>query len=74
MHSKIVSIHHEPEFQKKCRIDLKQKMSRTPNFCPFCTARHHENIKNPSLKLETEFAYDLFFKYDKHDLFFKKGC
>ena len=25
-------------------------------FCPFCTANHYENLENPSLKLETEFA------------------
>ena len=31
-------------------------MSKNPTFCPFCTATQYENIENPSLRLETEFA------------------
>ena len=31
-------------------------MKRIPTFCPFCTANHYENLGNPSLKLDVEFA------------------
>ena len=34
-----------------------QRMSRIPIFCPFSTASHYKNIENPSLKWDTEFAY-----------------
>ena len=33
-----------------------QRMYRIATFCPFCTANHYENLENPSLKVETEFA------------------
>ena len=33
-----------------------QKMSRIPTFCSFCTARHYESLKNPSLKVKAEYA------------------
>ena len=36
--------------------DLITKNVRNSDFCPFCTANHYENLENPSLKLETEFA------------------
>ena len=39
-----------------CSKDRIPKMSRVPTFCPFCTASHGDNIKNPSLKWETKFA------------------
>ena len=32
------------------------KKVKKSEFCPFCTANHHENIKDSSLKWETEFA------------------
>ena len=38
------------------RLDTK-KLLKNPTFCPFCTADHYESLKNPSPKLETEFAF-----------------
>ena len=42
--------------RRNCSIDLIPKNVKIPTFCQFCTANHYENIENPSLKLETEFA------------------
>ena len=42
---------------RNCPIDLIPKNVRTSDFCPFCTANQYENLKNPCLKLQTEFAY-----------------
>ena len=42
--------------RRNCSIDLIPKNVRVPSFCPFCTANHYENLGNPSLKLEIEFA------------------
>ena len=42
--------------RKNCSIDLIPKLYRIPTFFPFCTANHYENLENPSLKLEKEFA------------------
>ena len=36
--------------------DLIPKNVKSSEFCPFCTANHYENLENPTLKLETEFA------------------
>ena len=38
-------------------------MSKSPTFCPFCTAIHGENIENPRLELETGVRIS---KYDCH--------
>ena len=57
LNSGIDSIRHSPEFQKKLldgHDNKKCQVFRIPTFCLFCTARHYENIKNPSLGLETE--------------------
>ena len=32
------------------------KMSRISTSCPFCTSSYYENIKNPRITLDTEFA------------------
>ena len=40
--------------RRYCSIDLIPKNVKT--FCPFCTPNSYENLENPSLKLETEFA------------------
>ena len=43
--------------RRNCSIDLIPKNVKKSDFCPFCTANQYENLENPSLKLETEFAY-----------------
>ena len=37
-------------------IHLMPKKVKDSDFCPICTANHYENLGNPSLKLEIEFA------------------
>ena len=39
-----------------CLIDLIPKNVKNSDFCPFCTGNYYENLENPSLKLEIEFA------------------
>ena len=41
---------------RNCSIDVIPKNVKNCEFCPFCTANHYENLGNPSLKLEIEFA------------------
>ena len=41
--------------RRNCSIDLIPK--NVKNSCPTCTANHYENLENPNLKLEREFAY-----------------
>ena len=42
--------------RRNCSIDLIQKNVENSDFCPFCRANHYELSRNPSLKLEIEFA------------------
>ena len=42
--------------RRNCSIDLIPKNVKVSDFCPFCPANNYENLENPSLKLETEFA------------------
>ena len=42
--------------RRNCSIDLIPKNVKNCDFCPFSTANHYENLGNPSLKLEIEFA------------------
>ena len=39
-----------------CLIDLIPKNVKNSDFSPFCTGNHYENLENPSLELEIEFA------------------
>ena len=41
---------------KTCPIDLIPKNVRNSTFRPFFKENHYENLENPRLKLETEFA------------------
>ena len=42
--------------RRNCSIDLIPKDVNISEFCPFCTAYNYENLENPNLKLEIEFA------------------
>ena len=42
--------------RRTCSIDLIPKNVKNSDFLSICTANHYENLENPSLKLETEFA------------------
>ena len=43
--------------RRNCSIGLIPKdVKKNRSFSPFCTAYRHQNLENPSLKLETEFA------------------
>ena len=42
--------------RRNCSIDLIPKNVKKSDFCPFCTANNYEKLREPSLKLEIEFA------------------
>ena len=42
--------------RRNCSTDLILKKVKNSDFCHFCTTNHYENLENPGLKVETEFA------------------